>query len=155
MKNKCKTKEEVEVAPVANIGTLMREQISRHLAKLKPYKAPRPDGSANIILTKCADLLFNRLHHIYNAMVDHDLFYKPWKQFTTVALRKPGKPKYNVPKVYHQHYNGKSASSILVEQLMYYADKHQLLPANHFEGRKGCNFTNVVQLLVHRIENTL
>jgi hypothetical protein len=44
--------EEVEVAPVANIGTLTREQVSRHLAKLKPYKAPRPDGSANIILTK-------------------------------------------------------------------------------------------------------
>lgn len=83
MKNKCKTEEEVEVAPVANIGTLTREQISRHLAKLKLYKAPRPDGSANIILTKCADMLFNRLHYI---MVDHDLFYKPWKQFTTIAL---------------------------------------------------------------------
>ena len=93
--------EEVDTpGPICKMSKLTRDQITRHLAKLKPYKAPGPDGIPNIVLTKCADLLIDRLYYIYNAMVKHDLFYEPWKKFTTIVLRKPGKPKYNVPKAY-------------------------------------------------------
>jgi hypothetical protein len=53
------------------MNKLTRDQISRHLAKLKPYKAPGPDGIPNIVLTKCADLCLDRLYNIYNAMIKH------------------------------------------------------------------------------------
>jgi hypothetical protein len=70
------------------------------LKSIKPYKAPGPDGIPNIVLSKCADLIVDRLFHIYKAMLERKLFYKPWKVSTTVVLRKPGKPRYNVPKAY-------------------------------------------------------
>lgn len=42
----------------------------------------------------------DRLLSIYRAIFKKGLLYEPWKQSTTVVLRKPGKPKYNMPKAY-------------------------------------------------------
>jgi len=81
-------------------GRISKEVIVRKLHRLKLYKAPGPDGIPNIILTKCADLLVDSLHQIYSAIYDRKLHYEPWKQFTTIVLRKPGKPTYDVPKAY-------------------------------------------------------
>ena len=33
-------------------------------------------------------------------MFERTLMYKPWKTFITVVLRKPGKPRYDIPKAY-------------------------------------------------------
>lgn len=81
-------------------GQINRESIIRQLRKLKPYKAPGPDGIPNIILTKCADILVDRLYHIYTAIYNKCLYYKPWECFNTIVLRKPGKPSYEIPKAY-------------------------------------------------------
>ena len=149
--------EELEPEPICEMNKITRTQIGRHLAKLKPYKAPGPDGIPNIVLTRCADLLIDRLYFIFNAMVTRGLFYEPWKRFTTVVLRKPGKPKYNVPKAYRPialiNTLVKVLTAVLAEQLMYFAEHHHLLPANHFGGRKGRNATDAVQLLTHNIKN--
>ena len=85
----------------SHAGKITPEQISMQLKKLKPYKAPGPDGIPNIILTKCADLIMDRLMHIYIALIEEKLLYKPWKGFITIVLRKPGKPRYDAPKAYH------------------------------------------------------
>ncbi|KAF8268519.1 hypothetical protein EI94DRAFT_1467624, partial [Lactarius quietus] len=68
--------------------------------RLKPYKAPGPDGIPNIVLIKCADILIDRLWPIYMATLDKGWYYSPWKAFTTIVLRKPSKPRYDVPKAY-------------------------------------------------------
>ena len=149
--------EPTEREAVGKLHTLTRDQIGRHLTRLKPYKAPGPDGIPNIVLTKCADLLVNRLYFIFNAMAKKGLYYTPWKQFTTVVLRKPGKPKYDTPKAYRPialiNTLAKVLTAILAEQLMYYAEKFQLLPENHFGGRRGCNATDAVQVLTHNVKN--
>ena len=54
---------EEEVEPACEMDRITRDQITRHMAKLKPYKAPGPDGIPNIVLTKCADLLLDRLYY--------------------------------------------------------------------------------------------
>jgi hypothetical protein len=127
------------------------------LANLKPYKAPGPDGIPNIVLTKCTDIIASRLHLIYTAILEKGLFYEPWKQFTTVVLRKPGKPKYNVPKAYRPiallNTLVKVLTAILAEQLMYYAEQYHMLPANHFGGRKCRTATDAVHLLVSNIKD--
>ena len=79
---------------------ISKEQIQRQLKCLKPYKAPSPNGIPNIILSKCADLLVDRLRYIYSTILEKELCYDPWKQFTTVVLRKPGKLRYDLPKAY-------------------------------------------------------
>lgn len=143
--------------PVCKLDAITRDQIRRHLRKLKPYKAPGPDTIPNIVLSKCADVLIHRLYHIYTAIIRQGNYYEPWKQFTTVVLRKPGKPKYNVPKAYRPiallNTLAKLLSAIIAEQLMFYAEKYNLLPPNHFGGRPKRTASDAVHLLVHRIKN--
>lgn len=73
-----------------------------------------------------------------------------------MVLRKPGKPNYTVPKAYRPiallNTLAKLLSAITAEQLMFYAEKHNLLPPNHFGGRARRTATDTVHLLVHRIK---
>ena len=71
--------------PCCMADSITKEQIERQLRRIKPYKAPGPDGIPNIILTKCADLLLDRLLQIYKAIYNKKLHYNPWKHFTTVV----------------------------------------------------------------------
>ena len=127
------------------------EQVRSQLHKLKPYKALGPDSIPNIVLSKCADLLTDRLLPIYEAMFESGLMYKPWKTFTTVVLRKPGKPRYDVPKAYRPialiNTMWKVLTAIIAEHLTYITEKNQLLPANHFSGRPGRMTTDTMHLL--------
>ena len=106
---------------------------------------------------RCADLLIGRLYLIYKAMIEHNLHYAPWKTFTTVVLRKPGKPRYDILKAYQPivllNTTWKVLAAVLADQLTYYSEKHQLLPMHHFGGRPRCTTTDAVHLLVHKIKN--
>jgi hypothetical protein len=134
------------------------EQILNQTWKLKPYKALGLDGIPNIVLTKCADLLAERLFHIYDTMFECGLMYKPWKEFTTVVLCKLGKPRYDILKAYRPitllNMMWKLLTAIVAEQLTYTTEKHQLLPANHFGGRPGCTTTDAMHLLASTIKSS-
>jgi hypothetical protein len=136
---------------------ITKDQILYQIRKLKPYKAPGPDGIPNIVLIRCANLLVDRLYHMYKAMLKRNLHYAPWKTFTTVVLRKPGKPRYDVPKAYWPiallNTAWKVLAAVIADQLTFYSEKHHLLPAPHFGGRPGCTTTDAVHLLVHKIKN--
>jgi hypothetical protein len=136
---------------------ITRDQIEFQIHKLKPYKAPGPDGIPNIILMRCADLLINRLYYIYKAMLEHNLHYAPWKTFTTVVLHKPGKPRYDIPKAYRPiallNTMWKVLTAVIADQLTFYNEKYQLLPAHHFSGRLGHTTADAVHLLVYKIKS--
>ena len=135
----------------------MQEQIRRQLKRLKPYKAPGPDGIPNIVLTRCPDLLVNRLWYIYNAILEKEIYYAPWKYFSTVVLRKPRKPCYDTPKAYHPivllNTLGKLMTAVVAEQLTYYTEKHALLPPTHFGGCQGKTTTDALHTLTYRIKD--
>ena len=139
-------------------GRISKEVIVWKLHRLKLYKAPGPDGIPNIILTKCADLLVDSLHQIYSAIYDRKLHYEPWKQFTTIVLRKPGKPTYDVPKAYRPialiNTMWKVLTAILADQLTFYAEKYRSLPDHHFGGCPGCTMTDAMHLLTYKIKST-
>jgi hypothetical protein len=86
--------------PARKYDPISKVQIHRHLAKLKPYKAPGPDGIPNIVLTKCTNTITNRLYLIYTAIIEKGFYHTPWKISTMVVLCKPGKPRYDTPKAY-------------------------------------------------------
>ena len=73
---------------------------ARHVLKTSPYKAHGPDDIPNVVLQQCVSLILSRLTAIYQAILEYDLYYDPWREFTTVVLRKPAKPSYLVPKAY-------------------------------------------------------
>jgi ribonuclease HI len=135
---------------------LTKDSITRQLSKLKPYKAPGPDGIPNIVLTKCANLLVDRLYHIFTAIYNKKLYYKPWKCFNTIVLRKPGKASYDIPKAYRPialiNTMWKVLTAILAEQLTFFAEKHRLLPDHHFGGRLGRTTMDAMHLLTYRIK---
>jgi len=139
------------------VGKITTEQIRAQCKKLKPFKAPGPDGIPNVVLTKCADLIAGRLCHIYRAMLDKNLLYKPWKEFVTIVLRKPCKPSYDTPKAYRPiallNTMWKVITAIIANHITYITEKHQLLPTNHFGGRPGRTTADAVHLLVAKIKN--
>jgi ribonuclease HI len=148
----------VYLKPACAFDPIAKEQIKRQLARLKPYKAPGPDGIPNIVLSKCADTLVNRLLPIYRAMTENAIYYEPWKLSMTVVLRKPGKPLYDMPKSYRPiallNTMCKVLTAIMAELMTFYTEKHQLLPPKHFGGRPGRTTTDAVHLLVHKIKDS-
>ena len=108
------------------------------------------------MLSKCANLIIDRLFHIYEAMLERKSFYEPWKISTTVMLRKPGKPRYNIPKAYRPivllNTMWKVLTAIMASHITFITEKHQLLPANHFSGRPGRTTADMLHLLMHKIK---
>jgi hypothetical protein len=135
---------------------ITREQVLRQLRRLKPYKAPGPDRIPNMVLTKCVNIITDRLLGIYSTMLEFDLQYKPWKHFTTMVLCKPGKPRYNLPKAYRLiallNTMAKVMMAIIADHISYLSEKHQLLLAYHFGGRPGRTTMDAVYLLMYRIK---
>ena len=150
------TEQEETLRPACKFDPITKEQIGRHIARLRPYKAPGPDGIPNIVLIKCADILNDRLWRIYTATMNKGWYYAPWKAFTTIVLRKPGKPRYDTPKAYRPiallNTLAKVLTSIIAEQLTFYAEKHQLLPQQHYGGRPARTTTDAMHTLTYKIK---
>ena len=152
------TLEEANNVPqICDIDPITREQIRKHIARLKPFKAPGPDGIPNVVLIKCSDLLVNRLWLIFTAIVNKEWYYTPWKAFTTIVLHKPGKPRYDTPKAYRPiallNTISKVLTSIIAEQLTFYSEKHQLLPVQHYRGRPARTTTDAMHALTYKIKD--
>ena len=76
-------------------------QIRRHIACLHPHKVPGTDEIPNIILKKSVEMISLYLLQIFRAVLRLQVYPAQWKDIITCVLRKPGKPRYDVPKVYH------------------------------------------------------
>ena len=72
-------------------------------------------------------------------------------------LRKPGKSDYTVPGAYHPiallDTIGKVLSSCVVEDLVKMAEKHQLIPKNHYGCRPGHTTTDALHYVIAAAKN--
>lgn len=109
----------------------------------------------NVVLQKCVDIIEDRLTCIFRAIIELNIYYDPWLEFTTVVLRKPGKPNYETPKAYRPialiSTTAKVLTSIVAENLSQIVETHRLLPKNHFGGRPGRSTVDAVHYLVNKI----
>jgi hypothetical protein len=133
-----------------------KQQIEKTIRRLPSYKAPGPDGIPNIVLQKCFDLIADHLLYIYQAILTLERFYDPWREFTTIVLKKPDKPNYEVPKAYRPialiSTMAKVLTAIVAENISQLAEQHHLLPKTHFGGRPGRTTTDAIHYLVHKIK---
>ena len=86
--------------PLPDPPSITKDQIRRHIRKTSPYKAHGPDVIPNVVLQQCVSLIIERLIRIYQAILELNLYYDPWREFTTIVLRKPDKPSYKIPKAH-------------------------------------------------------
>jgi len=142
--------------PLPDPPQITPEQLHKHLCKVSPYKAHGPDEIPNVVLQRCALLIHERLIRIFQAILNLNIYYDPWREFTTVVLRKPGKPSYIVPKAYRPvaliATMAKILTSIVAEIISDLVETHQLLPKTHFGGRPGRTTTDAVHYLTHKIK---
>lgn len=136
--------------PKTKFTNISNEQVARAISKLSPYKAPGPDDVSNAIFTHCKEVLTTRLGPIYRATFKLGIYPKQWKIYTTIVLRKPGKPDYSVPKAYRPiallNTIAKILSSCVAEDLAHMAETHGMLPPTHFGGRPGRTTTDSLHL---------
>ena len=126
------------------------EHLVEAICKLNAFKAPGPDGIANIILKKCP-VLIDRLLLIFNAAIQLDTYYDPWRGSTMVIIRKPGKRDYLAPKAYRPitllNTTAKLFSALIADRVLHILEKHNLLLNTHFVGRPGRFTTDSLHLL--------
>ena len=127
------------------------DHIIHALQKLKPYKAPGPNGIPNVVLKSCTESLLPYLGPLFRATFSLEVYPDTWKQSTTVVLRKPGRPDYTVAKAYCpialMDTITKTLSSCITDILTYHAENLCLLPNTHFGGRPGRSTTDAIQLM--------
>jgi ribonuclease HI len=142
--------------PLPDPPQLTEERIENQIRKLSPYKAPGPRGVPNVVLQRCSDMLVPRLLHIYRAILKLRVYYDPWREFTTVVLRKPGKPRYDIAKAHRPiallSTVAKVLTALVADDISRLVELHQLLPPTHFGGRPGRTTTDAISYLVQRIK---
>ena len=104
------------------------------------------------------DVLIEHLFFIYRAVFELNVYHNKWLTSTTLVLRKPGKPAYNIPNAYSPigllDTLGKLLSTLVAADLTFLVEKHELLPSNQFGGRPGRNTTDAIHMLTHTVKNT-
>jgi len=72
-----------------------------------------------------------------------------------IPLRKPGKPDYTIPKAFRPisllPTISKGLEAVVATRLAFMAEKHNLLPINHFGARKKRSCEQAISVLVERI----
>ena len=144
-------------APLPEPQPPEKSQLEKVIRKLAPYKAPGPDGIPNIVLQKCFEPLADHLLHLYRAILSLDEYYDPWREFTTVVLRKPNKPNYELPKAYRPialiSTMAKVLTAIVADNISKLVEQHGLLPKTHFGGRPGRTTTDAIHYLIHKVKS--
>jgi hypothetical protein len=78
-----------------------------------------------------------------------------WRTARIVPLRKPGKPDYTVPKAFRPisllATISKGLEAVVANRLAYLAERHNLLPDNHFGARKKRSCEQAINVLVERV----
>ena len=137
-----------------NLNISMR-QVEQAIERLAPNKAPGPDEIPNHILKRCFSTL---QHHILtlaqlSMLLGH--FPQPFKETTTLVLRKPNKPNYTKPNAYRpialESTIGKVLESIMAEHISYLCETFNLLPKHHFGGRPGRTTEDAMLILSESI----
>ena len=142
--------------PLPDPPQIAKAQLEHLIRRLSPYKAYGPDEIPNVVLQRCLDLLIDYLLHIYRAILKLGTYYDPWREFTTVVLRKPGKSNYELPKA-HQPIAllstvAKVLTGLVAEDVSRLVELHQLLPKTHFGGRPGRTTTDAIHFLAQSIK---
>ena len=135
--------------------TITKAEVMEAIRRPKADKAAGPDGVPNRILQAFPEKLAEVLTPLYQACLDKGYHPLAFKEANTMALKKPGKEDYTIPKAYRPiallNTLGKTLESIVAKKITYLAEKHRLLPDTHMGARRGKSTESALELLTEQI----
>lgn len=118
-------------------------------------KAPGPDRIPNRVLKAAQEWLTPRLLIIFNAALRNGYHPNEWKRATTLALRKPNKGDYTLPKAYRPiallNTMGKLLERVMARKITQLAEAHGLLPESQMGARPGRSAETALQIITESI----
>jgi hypothetical protein len=107
-------------------------EIGGALKAAKGNTALGEDGLQTLVWKNTWKYILGIIAKIFSTSVNLRYYPKRWKTAMILALRKPGKPDYTVPKAYRLisllNTLGKLLEAVMARRLSYYAETYRLLP---------------------------
>jgi hypothetical protein len=130
-------------------------EVRAAIFRSNPKKAPGPDDIPFLVWQRIWEEAKGSIMVLYKASLRLGHLPDSWRTARIVPLRKPGKPDYTVPKAFRPisllATISKGLEAVVANRLSFMAEKHNLLPSNHFGARKRRSCEQAVNVLVHRI----
>ena len=134
---------------------IIEEEIQQAVFRSNPKKAPGVDEITFEMWKRLLQYIGPWIHWLYQTSVDLGYVPKSWRTARIVALKKPGKADYTIPKAYRPISLLPTISIglevIMASRLSYLAERYSLLPTNHFGTRKQRSCEQALDVLVERI----
>lgn len=134
---------------------ITESELTQAIFRQNPKKAPGPDEITFDMWRRLLKYIAPWIKWLYQTSLDLGYVPKLWRTARIVALKKPGKSDYTLPKAYRPisllPTISKGLESIVAARLSYLAEKHFLLPTNHFGARKQRSCVQALDLLVEKI----
>ena len=135
--------------------SLTEEEIERALRRAKPWKAAGDDGLPAGLWQQLWPVLKDAIILLFRKSIQDGELPNSWKSAKIIPLRKPDKPDYTVAKAYRPisllPTLSKVLESIVAERISFLAEKHDLLPQNHFGARKRRSAPQALAILQEHI----
>ena len=116
------------------------EEIKRKVYRAKPWKAPGRDGLPSIVWRQLWPVVKGEILDLFRASLDEGTLPSQWREAKIIPLKKPSKPDYRFAKAWRPisllATLSKIFEAVLAERISYMAEKHHLLPENHFGAQK-------------------
>ena len=119
-----------------NLPSITDNELEQAISRQNPKKAPGPDEITFDMWRRLLKHLAPWIKWMYQSSLDLGCVPKLWRTAKIVALKKPGKSDYTLPKAYRPisllSTISKGLESIVAARLSYLAERYSLLPTNHF-----------------------
>jgi len=134
---------------------ISEEEIEKALKAAKPNKTPGKDGLPMLVWKKLWPHVSSIIEKIFNASITLGHYPCIWKTASIIAIRKPGKADYTLPRSYRPisllNTLGKLLESVIARRLTYWAEAHHLLPETQFGGRPGRTTEQALLILANAV----
>lgn len=131
------------------------EEVTAIIAALPNDKAPGISGVPNRFLKLMGQPLVKALRVITQGCLDWEHHPSVFKLARTIALKKPGKPDYQIPKAWRPiallEVVSKVIEAVIGSHLRRLAEEHGLLPDRQMGARKGRSTETALALLLSQI----
>lgn len=129
-----------ETFPALPCPPLTAAEVKDAILKAKPWKAAGVDGLPAVVWKELWPVLGSEIVALFRRSLSTGQVPACWKVAKIIPLKKPGKADYTVAKAYRPisllSTLGKALEAVVAERVSYLAEKHGLLPQNHFGARK-------------------